>query len=90
MRNLTDEEAKIYDSWLNSEAIDTGFNLFDEISLTIEKQKSGEWVESSIPQFMRCSECGAFWDRELVDNMFFIYCPRCGSQNRRRNNGKVD
>ena len=28
-RNLTDEESKIYEDRLNSEAIDTGINIFD-------------------------------------------------------------
>ena len=28
-RNLTEEESKIYENRLNSEAIDTGINLFD-------------------------------------------------------------
>ena len=30
IRNLTDEESEIYDSWLNSEATDTGENLLDD------------------------------------------------------------
>lgn len=29
VRNLTDEETEIYDSWLNSEAKDTGVNIMD-------------------------------------------------------------
>lgn len=29
VRNLTDEETEIYDSWLNSEARDTGVNIMD-------------------------------------------------------------
>ena len=28
-RNLTEEESKIYEDRLNSEAIDTGINIFD-------------------------------------------------------------
>lgn len=29
-RNLTDEEAKIYDEWVNSESVKTGESLFEE------------------------------------------------------------
>lgn len=29
VRNLTDEESEVYDSWVNSEAIKTGMNLLD-------------------------------------------------------------
>lgn len=30
IRNLTNEEADIYESWLNAEAIDTGISLFEK------------------------------------------------------------
>jgi hypothetical protein len=29
-KNLTDEEAKIYDEWVNSESVKTGESLFEE------------------------------------------------------------
>ena len=37
IRNLTDEESEIYDSWLDAEATKTGYNLFDDESYHVDR-----------------------------------------------------
>lgn len=50
---------------------------------TIEEEpvRHGRWIKSDVHTFKKCSECGSVWDAALCDNIFFIYCPRCGSKN---------
>lgn len=41
----------------------------------------GEWVyPTDIIGFGRCNNCKALWDKSLIDNIYFKYCPRCGAQ----------
>ena len=56
---------------------------------TIEAKpvRHGRWVKSDVYTFKKCSECGAVWDAALCENIFFIYCPRCGSKNGGAENG---
>jgi rRNA maturation protein Nop10 len=43
--------------------------------------RHGRWIKSDVYTFKKCSECGSVWDAALCENIFFIYCPRCGSKN---------
>lgn len=55
---------------------------------TIEPEvRHGRWIKSDVYTFKKCSECGAIWDAALCENIFFIYCPRCGSKNGGADNG---
>lgn len=36
--------------------------------------------DTHIPIFKKCSNCGAFWGREIESNIYFLYCPRCGAK----------
>lgn len=42
----------------------------------------GQWVNSGIIGFNRCSNCKALWDKQLTEDVFFHYCPRCGAKMR--------
>lgn len=44
---------------------------------------TGEWIyPTDIIGFGRCGSCGSLWDKSLIDNIFFKYCPRCGTRMR--------
>ena len=47
VRNLTDEESEVYDSWVNSEAIKTGVNLLYENPCGLCKH----WIEFTDDQY---------------------------------------
>lgn len=72
MSNLTDEEAEIYDQWLNAEAAD------------VQPVVYAEWEDTGNFYYKRCSNCKALWDITLVDNRFFNLCPRCGAKLKKR------
>ena len=43
--------------------------------------KQGEWIyPTDIIGFGRCNNCKALWDKSLIDNIYFKYCPRCGAR----------
>lgn len=49
-------------------------------SVTV-KPKHGEWIyPSDVSGFGRCENCNALWGKDLIDNIFFIHCPRCGAK----------
>lgn len=53
MRNLTDDEAEIYDNWLNEEAEETGMTL-------VHDDESGTWEgmsETDLQRLERCKKC---------------------------------
>ena len=46
-------------------------------------QKKGHWIyPTDVKGFCRCEHCGALWGRDLYENRFFKYCPRCGADMR--------
>ena len=50
-------------------------------TIEAEPVRHGSWIKSDTNTFKKCSECGSVWDAALCDNIFFVYCPRCGSKN---------
>lgn len=41
----------------------------------------GEWIyPTDVIGFGRCNNCKALWDKSLIDNIYFKYCPRCGAR----------
>ena len=51
-------------------------------------QKKGHWIyPTDVKGFCRCEWCGALWGRDLYENRFFKYCPRCGSDMRGEEDG---
>ena len=50
-------------------------------TIDAEPVRHGKWIKSDVYTFKKCSECGSVWDAALCENIFFIYCPRCGSKN---------
>lgn len=39
------------------------------------------WVyPSDVEGFGRCPKCHALWESRLIENIFFIHCPRCGAK----------
>ena len=65
---------KSTDGWvLKGETSYVGFNFAD--------RPQGEWVyPTDIIGFGRCNNCKALWDKSLIDNIYFKYCPRCGAR----------
>ena len=59
----------------------------DMPTIEAEPVRHGRWIKSDVYTFKKCSECGAIWDAALCENIFFIYCPRCGSKNGGAENG---
>lgn len=55
----------------------------DVIKSVPSAQKKGHWLyPTDIKGFCRCEHCGALWGRDLYENRFFKYCPRCGADMR--------
>lgn len=55
-------------------------NVIDKIP---SAQKKGHWIyPTDVKGFCRCECCGALWGRDLYENRFFKYCPRCGADMR--------
>ena len=53
----------------------------DELMSMIADRPQGEWIyPTDIIGFGRCGSCGSLWDKSLIDNIYFKYCPRCGSR----------
>ena len=51
-------------------------------------QKKGHWLyPTDVKGFCRCEYCGALWGRDLYENKFFKYCPRCGADMRGDDDG---
>lgn len=38
------------------------------------------WTESFSIEFRKCPYCGSSWSRELIENIFVNFCPRCGKR----------
>ena len=49
--------------------------------------KRGRWELTNNPSFRKCSECGAWWGIDIIDNIFTNYCPKCGADMRGDENG---
>ena len=40
-----------------------------------------KWIyPSDVIGFGRCASCGSLWSVDLIENIFFKYCPRCGKR----------
>ena len=61
--------------------------IYEAPTIEAEPVRHGRWIKSDVYTFKKCSECGAIWDTALCENIFFIYCPRCGSKNGGADNG---
>lgn len=60
MRNLTDEEAKIYDDWLNAEAENAAEYTIDDICNELAQLIGIPCIFESAEEIMlhRCNDCG--------------------------------
>ena len=72
---------------LRSIPSDLGRRELDDAIKAIENtpsaQKKGHWLyPTDVKGFCRCECCGALWGRDLYENRFFKYCPRCGADMR--------
>ena len=38
----------------------------------------GHWIDCGITGFRKCPYCGSLWGISLINNKFFLHCPRCG------------
>ena len=62
---------------------------FDKAN-TLQTEREGEWIyPSDVSGFGRCENCNALWSKDLIDNIFFIHCPRCGAKMRGSDKEKV-
>lgn len=44
-----------------------------------KKEETPTWIyPSNVPGFGRCPKCRALWESTLIENIFFLHCPRCG------------
>lgn len=43
------------------------------------KTKPGHWANGGLDHY-RCSECGTFYEKTLIDQIGFDYCPHCGAK----------
>lgn len=80
MRNLTDEEAKIYDSWLNAEAEDTGIDMFNRLPQRyrlIKRTKFAKWIPISSYDLFGGDE--ALWEAH-GNPVAEWYCSNCHSE----------
>ena len=48
----------------------------------VQPVKRGRWELTNNPSFRKCSECGAWWGIDIIDNIFTNYCPKCGADMR--------
>lgn len=56
-------------------------NTIEMLSEKAREPKQGEWIyPTDIIGFGRCNNCKALWDKSLIDNIYFKYCPRCGAR----------
>ena len=91
--------SKCEEMWNNADettqsGIDT-INTIDRITDLIEAMpvvdvqpvKRGRWELTNNPSFKKCSECGAWWGRDIIDNIFTNYCPKCGADMRETTKG---
>ena len=44
------------------------------------EQRTGKWIESNDIDFYRCSECGCYWEKGMVENCNMDFCPNCGAK----------
>ena len=51
----------------------------------VRKNVHGEWINTELVGFQRCSVCGALWHVDITGNLFCYYCPRCGANMRGEN-----
>lgn len=65
-----------------SEDIEDWKDLAEHILKDIPSaENKGEWIyPTDIIGFGRCNNCKALWDKSLIDNIYFKYCPRCGAR----------
>ena len=46
---------------------------------TIEpERKKGRWLDTIQDGWWQCSNCGAYWQKTIVESCNIIYCPNCG------------
>lgn len=48
--------------------------------IDVQPVRRGRWELIDNPNFRKCSECGAWWSRDITDNCFTKYCPKCGAR----------
>lgn len=90
-RNLTDGETEIYNSWLDSEAKDTGENILGDEQRTIDSVRCCGTCDKSIPLYLDTVLTGYCFCRLRNDDnkrlIFSDFCedykPKDGEQNER-------
>ena len=46
-----------------------------------ELVKHGLWIRPTFdPAWVKCSECGCYWEGGIVENCSMHYCPNCGAK----------
>lgn len=86
MRMISELIEKLIDNadLYTKELHDLMYEAADTIEMLSEKArepKQGEWIyPTDIIGFGRCNNCKALWDKSLIDNIYFKYCPRCGAR----------
>ena len=67
----------------NISDFEEGSCLLYDVERLPSAQKKGQWLyPTDVKGFCRCEHCGALWGRDLYENRFFKYCPRCGADMR--------
>lgn len=67
-----------YNGW--SDAYDKSY-IIQTLEEVPSAENKGEWIyPTDIIGFGRCNSCKALWDKSLIDNIYFKYCPRCGAR----------
>lgn len=73
-RGLTDDECKIYDTWINHESINTGENLFNSSKPKTNgdriRQMTNEELAELITNRLTCSMCCNSYEECIT----FAYC----------------
>ena len=85
------EREEIMNRLFTEYATDSKADVFELIrsipAADVQPVKRGRWELTNNPSFKKCSECGAWWGRDIIDNIFTNYCPKCGADMRGDENG---
>lgn len=79
-----EELPNVYNGW--SDAYDKAYIIgtLEEVpKANVMERKRGKWIyPTDIIGFGKCENCNALWDKLLIDNIYFKFCPRCGADMR--------
>lgn len=50
-------------------------------AIDAEPVRHGRWIRPAFdPAWVKCSECGCYWEGGIVENCNMYYCPNCGAK----------